>query len=241
LLANQAAQADPTPPPVIYRALSTEACTTLRKLIVPVGYIAKRNNAAFRAMSASLDTFLGLMFPKSPVESNEELLYGPREIVSIARIDSIAQDIYNNLALADRYMQQSWSEYPQGGDLRVDALRQQAQAMIDSQRALADRYEQFASTYLHYRDMPDLGGPADPQTLRTVILAEASALSGNEHYAAQAGFVDTGDLARFAQAPKIARTLADREATFGTQEVSTYKQCTGMTVPLTVPTAFASP
>jgi hypothetical protein len=41
----------PTAPPVIYHSITTEACTTLRKAVLPVGLISKRDNEAFAAMS----------------------------------------------------------------------------------------------------------------------------------------------------------------------------------------------
>ena len=51
--------ASPTPPPVIVHTISSETCTTLQKLILPVGQYAKLNNDNFTGMAAATRAYLG--------------------------------------------------------------------------------------------------------------------------------------------------------------------------------------
>ena len=164
----------PTLPPIIVRTVTTETCTTLHQLVRPVGYVSRRNDAAFRAMALSTQKFLGHFMPgdaptaadlqaalgstygsgtpltalEGSSQTDDSLLYGPQQTLSASRIDAVAQQIFENIILERGIMKKSLSKFPPGRNARVDAMRRLAQNVIDLQYALANRYERFAGTYI---------------------------------------------------------------------------------------------
>src|SRR5579863_308701 len=185
LLTTLVAVSSPTPaptlPPEIIHTISSPLCSSLQNTIMPVGYVSKINDQAFRTMALSTQKFLANIYPgdvptqgdmdaalrQSPTGSataidagssnhDDDLLYSPGQILSAARIDAVAQQIFQNINLENQYMRESYKSYPEGSDAKVDALRKRAQNLIDLQMALATRYEQFAGTYIGNMGVPEM-------------------------------------------------------------------------------------
>jgi hypothetical protein len=173
------------------------------------------------------------------VEDNEALLYNPKQVAEIARLETVAEQIFGNLTLADKYMKQSWQEYPEGSDAQVDALRHRAQNLIDLQRALANSYEDFASAYLRDRNLPVQ--VQDPMQFRSELLSQAGALSGYTSKAEAAGLTDAATTARYGTVTQVVDEYGKQQHEFATQVISTYNTCSGTHYHLENPVPIPSP
>jgi hypothetical protein len=247
-----------TPPPEIYRTVVSPMCSTLRNLALPVGYVTRKNDSAFRAMSHSLQTFLSGFYPTDvPTQADleavasasgytgsgadamgpesgldDQLLYGPGQVLTAADIDGVAQQIFHNIVVENSFMQQSWKEYPKGVDPNVDAMRQQAQNVIDLQRALADRYEDFAQLYLSNQGMAALQTQSQraifKQYLRALLLGDAVNLNADGTAAySDDGFSSTSERAKLGSVAQVVRDLTIQERSFAQGEISSLNVCNG--------------
>lgn len=254
--------ASPTPAPTepypeIIHTRTSPACTTLRKLLTPVGFVTRRNDEAIRAMAISLQKFLSGIDPAdvpslAEVEAaqgradpstgpevttidqgtdDDSLLYGPSQVLQAAAIDRVANQVYANITFEDSYMKQSWSDYPQGSDPTVDALRQSAQNMIDLQRAITDRYESFAESYLTNQGMASAQSPAQREYfklyLRALLLGQASELTENASDASDDDFLTQSERARLGSVAQVVKGLQQEERAFAPAYLSTYNDCNG--------------
>ena len=159
-----------TPPPEIAHTVTSARCDTLHGTMLPVGYVTKRNDAAFRAMSRSMVAFLSGIYPTDvpskadmqaaayqpkfgnntgtsdamgSEEDDDQLLYGPGQVLTAAEIDNVAEQVHANIVVEQKFIDQSWKSNPRPRDPNVSQMRQRAQNLVDLQRALADQYERF--------------------------------------------------------------------------------------------------
>ncbi|MHB8146722.1 MAG: hypothetical protein ACYDGM_05580 [Vulcanimicrobiaceae bacterium] len=261
----------PTAPPVIFHTVSSPLCNSLQSTILPVGYVSKINDTAFSAMARSTQKFLSNLFPgddptvadldaalagqpttaltqeMGSTAGDDQLLYGPGQILDASRIDAVAQQIFQNLTLEDGYMKQSFKAYPPGTDPSVDTLRQRAQNLIDLQRALANRYEQFASTYLDNQGMARMTTNSQSQLalfkvyLRGLLLGDTSGLNGVAPGASDRAFKSVSDLARNGSAGQVVRELRAQEYAFAPALTSTFDQCRGTKFTVKTPAPRPTP
>ena len=267
----------PTPTPIdfypeIIHTRTSATCTTLRKLLTPVGFVTRRNDAAIRSMAISLQKFLSGIEPadvpslaeveaaQSAADSttgvnattidqstaDDALLYGPNQVLKAAEIEQVANEIYANITLENKYLKQSWSDYPQGNDPSVDALRQRAENLIDLQRAIADRYESFAGTYLGNQDMGAEQEPTQREYfklyLRALLLGQAGELTQNGSDATEDdSSLSQSDRARLGSVAQVVRGLHQEEGAFAPAYLSTYNNCNGTHYTIVAPSPAPSP
>ncbi len=257
--------------PQILHTRTSPACTTLHNLLTPVGFVTRRNDAAIGAMAVSLQKLLSGIDPAdvptlAEVEAaqgiadtstganvtsidqstaDDSVLYGPTQVLKAAQIETIANEIYANITLEDSYMKQSWSDYPQGSDPAVDALRQRAQNMIDLQRAVADRYQAFAGSYLSNQGMAAMRGPTQREYfklyLRALLLGQAAALTENGSDATNDGYISQSERARLGSVAQVIRGLHEEEAAFAPAYLSTYDECNGTHFTTVAPSPTPAP
>jgi hypothetical protein len=257
--------------PTIIHTRTSASCTTLRKLLTPVGFVARRNDDAFRAMAFSVQKFLSgidpadvpslgelqaaqdVADPSTGAEadqidqgtSDDTLLYGPSQVLDAARIDRVANQIFANIVLEDSYMNQSWKDYPHGSDPVVDALRQHAQNLIDLQRALADRYEAFAERYLSNQDMAAQRDPTEREYfklyLRALLLGQVGELTQGGSQVPDEGYLTTSQRARLGSVATVVQDLRTQEREWAAAYLSTYNVCNGTHYVIVAPSPSRAP
>lgn len=263
-----------TPPyPVIYRTKTSPLCNSLQTAILPVGYVAKINDAAIHAMALSTRKFLAGLSPgdlpnsadfnaalngKSATalttqmaasgQGDDPLLYSPAQILNASRIDQTAQDLFHNVTVADRYMKESYKEHPIGQDPALDALRQRQENLINLQLALANRYEEFAGTYLGNQGMGrmsvnDAGSLATLKVnARSLILGDTIGLTGvPDGPRGKVGYKNLNELAKNGSTDQIVRELRSQEYSLAPAMVSTFNHCRGTTYHFATPPPAATP
>ncbi len=255
--------------PVIMHTVTTETCATLDHLMLPVGFVARRNDAAIATMALSTQKFLSHFMPgdvptaadvqaalgnsngsspnlngtgtalstsESSSQEDDSLVYGPGQILNASRIDALAQQIYINIKLERDYLKTSEKDYPPGSNPKVDALRARAEGLIELQSALADRYEQFAGTYL---DSMGVAGMTSQNasdlatfkiTLRGLLLGDTNGLAsyspdGND--SENGGFSSVAELAKDGTPGQVVSGLRAVEYSFASSVLATYDQCRG--------------
>ena len=194
LLAAALATPSPKPTPalkVIVNEKSTNFCTSIRTMAVPIGYVTRRNDQAFGAIDHRMVTFLENIRGVSAADAGElqalasalddDDIYGPMNDLDVVQMDKIAYDIMQNLTLEDNVMKQSWKQYPQGKFPTIDGLRQRLQNLMDLQRSLANSYMSFTSTYLDNRGQARFSEntASFKSLLRNTILGLSSALAAS--------------------------------------------------------------
>jgi hypothetical protein len=174
---------------------------------------------------------------------DDDLLYGPGQILNAARIDTVAQEIYENLTLERKYLKESYQRYPKGIDPAVDEQREHVQNMIDLQQSLADRYEEFASTFIGNMGVADMtrtdqdDSATFKESLRGLLLGDLGDL-GSVHGSAQAsdpkfGYDTVSDLAKDGSNGQVVQALRFQEFMFTQSLVANYNHCNGTNYTLT--------
>jgi hypothetical protein len=272
LVAATSPTPEPTLPPEIIHTISSPVCSSLQNTIMPIGYVTKINDQALRSMALSTQKFLSNIYPSdiptaadvdaamstsaggSPTvselgasQTDDDLLYSPGQILSAARIDSVAQQIFLNIALENQYLQQSYKEYPVGTDPKVDALRQRAQQMVDLQQAMASRYEQFAGTYLS-----NIGSAAEQTNdqsslallkvyMRGLLLGDTNGLATLSPSGDNGGFPSVRELARNGTPGQVLNELRTQEFAFAPEMIGTFNDCKGTKFTLKTTTPAPTP
>ncbi|HEY5257370.1 MAG TPA: hypothetical protein VIJ12_03235 [Candidatus Baltobacteraceae bacterium] len=176
ILAQLVANPNPTPTPhlqTIVTVKTTNYCTALRNLAVPVGYVTRKNTEAFLALekpivdivtqNRGVSSATGRELADTLNNGNDDTMtYNAGNTISMETISKITWEIDQNLALEDKVMEQSWKDYPKGKDPDVDKLRQRLQNVIDLQNALDDKYSELAQVYLDNAGDPSLTSNTAP-------------------------------------------------------------------------------
>lgn len=230
----------PTPPLKVIVNIKTSAfCSSVRNMAVPIGYVTRRNEEAFGAMDHSMIKFMENMQGVGQMTLSElqamdqslddDELYNPSNDMAVTQMNQVANDIAQNLTLEDRLMNQSWKEHPEGQSDLVDALRQRMQNMMDLQRALDNRYLQFAGMYLDNMGQARFQSNPGPfkAFLRASIVGLGAALAdvkadGNPELKAQAS---THEVAEYGSVAQIVRELRLQEMSFANEIVASGKTC----------------
>ena len=160
------------PPPgparlrIITTVKSTQFCTAVRKMAIPIGYVNRRNDDAFQAL-------VGYMRRTVSAGGSDESS-GPVPVAQqsannamIATRETTYQ-VLQNLVLEDDVMNAEWRRSPRGTDPNVDALRQRLQNMMDLQRALAWDFQKAADAYTNcigYKGFQAPGSIPDPNDI----------------------------------------------------------------------------
>lgn len=258
-----AASATPAIPEIIH-TVTSEACTTLQNLLMPVGYVTKRNDDAFGGMQTHLlsvvnnfnshdmptqaelmalgdskDVTTGANVSQiDPSGQDDNLLYSPKAVLEVAKMDSIANQIYSNLAVEASFMDKSWKEYPAGADPKVDKMRQDAQNLMDLQRALADKYENFSKTYLNNQELAWTKDPGEREFfkayLRALLLGQAAAFSTAGTNSLTNGLTKD-QVAKIGSVADVVNGLRNAEHLYAPEQISTYNTCNGTTIPVPTP------
>lgn len=110
---------------IIVTVKASSFCSAVRSMAAPIGFVVHKNDEAFSSLIAnppSLD-------PRDP----------NRFAAAIATA-KIMYAVVHNLVLAEDILRRSWTQYPQGKDSNIDALRQRLQNLIDLQRGITNDY-----------------------------------------------------------------------------------------------------
>jgi hypothetical protein len=253
----------PSPLPVIVHTKTSPLCTALHSYAMPIGYVTRRNDDAFRAISHSLRAYLSGIYPGDVPTAAEmastmhgepegaqadatgaerlddQLLFGPGQTLTVAEVDDVANQIYSNLLVERKFMDQWWHDVPEHSDPQIDAMRQHLQNLMDLQRALADRYERFAGLYLGDRGMAALESPQQRAQfkvfLRALLLGEAAALLDDPNQPMNDGYSSVSQRARLGNVAQVVRNLRDEEHQYAASALSTVNSCDGMKFQLQTP------
>ncbi len=238
-LVSVAPAPQPTPLRVIVNEKSNNFCSSVRKMAVPIGYVMRRNDEAFAAIDHRLIRFLENIRGVSAADAGElqtlqsalddDAIYGPMNQLDVVQMDKVAYDVMQNLTLEDQVMSQSWKDYPKGKFASIDGMRQRLQNLMDLQRALAEKYMEFTSTFLDNRGQAQFA--QDPSSfkalLRSTILGLSSALAATRaqtdpEVSAQA---EVHDIARSGNVSNIVKELRLQEQAFSSEIVGAGDTC----------------
>ncbi|MDH2909709.1 MAG: hypothetical protein PXZ07_06285 [Candidatus Eremiobacteraeota bacterium] len=183
-------------------------------------------NGTGTPMSASLSSTRG----------NDPLVYGPSQVLSAARIDAVAQQIFGNIMVERSYLTKSYKKFPEGKNPKVDAMRRAAQNVMTLQEALANKYEQFAGTYFDGMDLSRMtaNNNADVATikiaLRQLLLGDTRGLAGDTQRKLSPnhpffGYKSAGDLAQNGNPGEVLTALKGQEFAFTSTMIHTYNVC----------------
>jgi len=206
----------PTTLPMIFHGVASPICDSLHSAIMPIGYVSKVNDAALHAMAQSTQSFLGYAATASR--------FGPAEMLDASRVDAVAQQLFRNITLEDGYMRQSVKKYSPGSDPKLDALRRHAQSLIETQLALANRYEQFAANYLSAQSTAAIMGNGASD-----IFADPSGRlrrSTSQMFDAIVGSTKGLNLSSSSRS-QLVRALRAQEGAFTSGLIGAYNRCRG--------------
>ncbi len=183
-------------------------------------------NGTGTAMSTNLSSSRG----------NDSLLYGPSQVLSAARIDDVAQQIFGNIMVERSILTKSYKKFPQGQNPKIDAMRRNAQNVMLLQEALANRYEQFAGTYFDGMDLARMtaNNSADVATikisLRELLLGDTTGLAGAANRKVSPndpffGYDSIDQLAQYGNPGEVLTALRGQEFAFTSQLIRTYNVC----------------
>lgn len=165
---------------IIVTVKSSTFCSAMRSMALPIGFVTRVNLDALSSIiddarqgmalsgaaggAAYYDALQTKEAPGAPVQTWSPLTAG-------IHAQATAQDVRNNLMIADDLMNASWQRYPRGTNVDVDGFRQRLQNLIDLQRATLNDLEGASAYYFHGLGSP----PHPPSTLREAREADADA------------------------------------------------------------------
>jgi hypothetical protein len=259
------------PYPQIIHTITSKSCTALHNVIMPVGYVTKKNDEAFTGMQDRIDEIFSEFGDRDgptradllrlggskdatagsevdqidPSGQDDNLLYGPDQILKAAQIDTIANDIYANVELESQFMKNSLAQYPPGADAKVDEMRQHAQNLMDLQRSLADKYENFAKTYLNNQNMAWTKDPGEREFfkayLRALLLGEAVHMDNAGSGASNYRYLSHDQVVRIGSVADVVQGLHNEERAFAPEELDTYNECNSSHIVIETPPPSPAP
>lgn len=236
--------------PLIVHAITSRSCSALHDTIMPVGFVLKKNDEALGGMADRLQQIFSDFANQGGAPTRAQLsqlgdsnykdsgkfamqvdpglaptdqLYSPSQIVKASQIDSIANAIKGNLALATQVMGKSLDALPQGTDAKADEMRARAQAVMNLQQSYAENYAHFVDTYVSNSNAAWAINPDQ----RAFVNAYLNALLAGQQPGANA--LSAGERTQIASIANVAQNLNEDEKSFGAEVVSTYNQCNGTT------------
>jgi hypothetical protein len=170
--------------------------------------------------------------------NDDENTYSPERTMAASNIDRMVGKILHNLDAADKAMAQSWKDHPEHQDPALNAVRQRVQNIIDLQRVLAFRLDDVAGLYFSNSGVASLSPDSERSNFKSLLDKMMDAGIQDDHQAegaltatdtaasvgdvralksAPAGYVAAAlrmqEIALSADAPKIARTCSQNDAT----------------------------
>jgi hypothetical protein len=170
--------------------------------------------------------------------NDDENTYSPERTMAASNIDRMVGKILHNLDAADKAMAQSWKDHPEHQDPALNAVRQRVQNIIDLQRVLAFRLDDVAGLYFSNSGVASLSPDSERSNFKSLLDKMMDAGIQEDHQAegaltatdtaasvgdvralksAPAGYVAAAlrmqEIALSADAPKIARTCSQNNAT----------------------------
>jgi hypothetical protein len=123
--------------PVIITVHTNAVCSTLRQTVMPVGYIAKTNDAAFADVKNRT-----LKVAMSQISDDTDLVF-------LARHDqSDVSSVVSNNNLAAQLIAESEKKYPAQKNPEIEAMRQELAQIIDLQRQYNSVIDAISGQYL---------------------------------------------------------------------------------------------
>jgi hypothetical protein len=143
--------------PVIVNVHTSAVCTTLHQTVIPVGYIAKTNDAAFTDVkNRTLKVGLSMISDQT-------------DYIFLAHHDqSDTQAVMTNIALAKQLLDESRKHYPDDKNPEIAAMRSELESIIDLQRQYNSIVDAIAGTYLDSQTNAQLYGGMYGQTTTNV-------------------------------------------------------------------------
>lgn len=250
--------------PVIVRTTSQSGCTALRDTIMPVGTVLKKNDEAFGGMATRLRKIFDDLADQGGAPTTEQLrqegdskyidqgtsapsltidpgaqnneFYSPVQIVSASQINSIADAVRNNLALATKVLDESLKALPKGNDPQTDEMRSRAQSAIESQRSFADNYVTFVNIYVNNQNTAWTTNAEQRQFVNEYLMALLTGKAPTDRT------LPSSESARIASVLDVEQKLQQGERAFGVDLISTYNQCNGTHIQIAAtPAPKASP
>ncbi len=133
--------------PVIIDVHTSAICTTLRQTVIPVGFIAKTNDAAFTDVK------------NRSLKVGTSMITDQKDFEFLAHHDQVdTQAVLNNMELAQKLLDESRKRFPDEKDPDVAAMRAELESVIDIQRQYNSIIDGIAGAYLDSIDNQKLFG-----------------------------------------------------------------------------------
>lgn len=158
--------------PVIIKVSTSAVCTTLRKTVVPVGFIARHNDAAIADVKALT------------LKTGVDPLAGDTDFRFLAHHDqSDVAALVSNDNLAQSLIDESRKRFPAEKYSEIEAMRRELEAVIDLQRRYASTIDAISGQYLDSLDNRVLYGGMYGSNTTSVqtrsLLAKQDFINGN--------------------------------------------------------------
>jgi hypothetical protein len=123
--------------PVIIDVHTSAVCTTLRQTVIPVGFIAKTNDAAFGDVK------------DRTMKVGMSMISDQKDFEFLAHHDQVdTQAVVTNIALAQKLLDDSRKRFPDEKNPDVAAMRAELESVIDIQRQYSSIVDAIAGAYL---------------------------------------------------------------------------------------------
>jgi len=133
--------------PVIVNVHTSAVCTTLRQTVIPVGFIAKTNDAAFTDVKNRT-----LKVGMSQIADQTDFVF----LAHHDQVDTAA--VTSNIALAKKLLDESRKRYPDEKDPEIAAMRAELESVIDIQRQYGSIVDAISGAYLDSQTNQQLYG-----------------------------------------------------------------------------------
>jgi hypothetical protein len=158
--------------PVIVDVHTSAVCTTLRQTVIPVGFIAKTNDAAFTDVK------------NRTLKVGMSQIADQTDLVVLAHHDQVDTGaVTSNIALAKTLLDESRKRYPDEKDPEIAAMRAELESVIDLQRQYGSIVDAIAGAYLDSQTNQQLYGGMYGSNTASVqernLQAERDFINGN--------------------------------------------------------------
>jgi hypothetical protein len=239
---DAATPAPGSPPPV-----TPATCTTLHDVVMPVGYVTKKNDEDFSAIGGVLEDFArpidptdtpsafdvqasmnGRSIPTTGAQTAINSLNTSEQSESMAsdKVEKITTAINSNIGVEMQFMDKSLTDSPKGTDAQSDTLRDSVQQLMMLQHSLAAKYEDFNKTFLNIQGMANMQDPGQSQFfvgyLRALLLGQEPQPATN---GGPTQYLNADQRTRLTDVAQNVENLRKAEVSFAPDEIGTYNQC----------------